>query len=62
MTTAQIQEFLSQFLDIYKIQIIENGVVTHEADYYYHWNKSNFEAAQKAELYPTYKSFCNNTD
>ena len=62
MTVQEIQTFLSQFLDIYKVQIVENGIVTHEADYDYHWNKPNFEAQLKAELFPTYKSFCNNTD
>jgi hypothetical protein len=62
MSVLEIQNLLSKYLDIYKVQIIEDGVIIHEAEYDYHWNKPNFESEQKAELFPTYKSFCNNTD
>lgn len=62
LNLQQTQEFLSNFLDIYKIQIIENDVITKENIFDYHWNKSDFESQQKAALFPTYKSFCNNTD
>lgn len=58
----QTQEFLSNFLDIYKIQIVENNAVAYESTFDYHWNKADFESQQKEALFPTYKSFCNNTD
>lgn len=58
----QTQEFLSNFLDIYKMQIVEDGNVIVENTFDYHWNKTDFEQNQKSALFPTYKSFCNNTD
>jgi len=62
LNLQQTQEFLSNFLDIYKIQIVENDAVAVENTFDYHWNKSNFEQQQKVTLFSTYKSFCNNAD
>ena len=62
MNQQQMHEYLSKFLDIYKVQIVEDGVVVAESTYDYHWNKSDYEAQLKAELFPTYKTFCKNTD
>ena len=54
MSMEQIQEFLSKFLDIYKISIIEDGVVVATGTYDYHWNKPGFELEQKEALFKTY--------
>lgn len=62
LNLEQTQDFLSKYLDIYKVQIVENDVVVIENTFDYHWNKSDFETQQKQQLFPTYKSFCNNTD
>jgi hypothetical protein len=62
MDQQQMHKYLSKFLDIYKVQIVEDDIVVAESTYDYHWNKSDYEAQLKAELFPTYKTFCNNTD
>jgi hypothetical protein len=51
---SEVQDILSNFLDIYKISIEENGIITHSNIYDYHWNKPDFENNQKEELSKNY--------
>jgi hypothetical protein len=62
MTSLEIEELLSKYLDIYKISVIKNDHIVSEAVYDYHWNKESFEQSQKIDLFESYKSFCKNTD
>lgn len=54
-TPSQIQDILSNYLDIYKISIEEDGIITASNVFDYHWNKPNFEETQKEELAKNYK-------
>lgn len=62
MNLSEIHEYLSKFLDIYKIQIVQDDNIVAENTYDYHWNKPDYEEQLKAELFPSYKNFCKNTD
>lgn len=63
MSPLEIEQYLSKYLDIFKISVIDdNDVTIIESIYDYHWNKVDFESSQKSELFETFKSFCKNTD
>jgi hypothetical protein len=54
-TPSEVQDILSNYLDIYKISIEENSEITVSNTFDYHWNKLDFEQKQKEELAKNYK-------